>query len=389
MNSKSFRTLLILLLLSISNCYAGDFKIRPTARALFDVGGFIPAQPEFKAGVALPDVRLGALMNFDKFEARVDIGYQSYKFVPADIYLQYHINDHSIVKGGFFVHQYGIQSATGASTKIGMEAPVAQNAFGYGRLPGAMYVYQNGKILSASSLFAQNTAAFKFANELGQTGFGAMTRFVWHPDTTSGNIFHIGVSAAMQSANFSGDSKNAVCTFRSTFPTKISDVTCVSASVDQVSSIFRISPEILWSKGRVAVEGEGYFLNAARKDGLPSFRGYGAYMQTRILLNKNAKYKYSPWIGYVATPGAKSWELVAGYSYADLNCNDITAANPEATPIKGGRVNSASLTLNYYIHKYVTARLNYNYTRRTGYTADPAHPSLHTNIIQARIQFLF
>jgi phosphate-selective porin OprO/OprP len=354
------------------------FKVSPTGRALFDAAAYLPQDDDFKPGVAVPDVRLGAKATFGDFEARADVSYRFGKLYPADIYLQWNINDKSFLKGGFFVHQFGLQSATGASDKISMEEPIAQTAFGENRLLGAMYVYRNKAIHFAGSLYAQSDAMTKHANELGRTGVGALARFAWHPMTESGNIFQIGTSALIQTAAFNGDTGNPVSVFKAQFPTKVSDVNCISASVDHVKSIFKISPEVLWSKGRVAAEGQFYYLNTARKDGLGSFDGLGCYVMTRVLLNRGAKYSYSPWTGYLAIPSAKSLELVAGYSYADLNDSGVG--------IFGGKANSASLTFNYYIHKYVTWRVNYSYTNRP---EAPGLPARHANIFQTRIQFLF
>lgn len=370
----------MLLLTAVITAYshAADFKIRPTGRALFDAAAYASPDTNFVAGVGAPDIRLGALMNFDKFEARVDIGYIGYRFIPTDIYLKYKFDDHHQLEVGYFVHQFGLQFATGASSKIGMEEPIAQSAFGEPRMPGIMYEYTDKNFLVAPSIFAQSSAVFAYSDVLGRTGVGAMARFVWHPRTADGDIFQLGVTPLMQTAEFAGDAKNGYAAFKSRYPTKVANVNCLNASIDSVRSIFKITPEILWSHGRWAAEGQFYFLNVDRKGTLPSFHGMGGYVQTRTLLNRNARYSYSPLIGYLATPGAGSWEIVCGYSYVDLS--DIAAG------IHGGRANSASFTLNYYIHKYVTARLNYNYTRRS---AEGAIPSQHVNIFQTRIQFMF
>lgn len=357
---------------------AADFKITPTARALFDAAAYLPQDSDFRAGVAVPDVRLGAKATFGSFEARADVSYRFGKLYPADIYLQWNINADSRLKGGFFVHQFGLQSATGASDKIGMEEPIAQSAFGESRLLGAMYLLKSDRFHFAGSLYAQSEAMTKHANELGRTGVGALARFAWHPLTASGNIFQIGASALIQSAAFNGDTGNPVSTFKASFPTKVSSVGCLSAKVDHVRSILKVTPEILWSRGRVAAEGQFYFLNTDRRDGLRAFRGYGGYVTTRILLNRNARYSYNPWTGYLAIPAPHTWEIVAGYSGADLN--DSHAG------IYGGSANSASVTLNYYIHKYITWRVNYSYTDRPH---APGLPSRHVNIFQTRIQFLF
>lgn len=355
------------------------FKITPTARALFDAAAYLPQDSLFKPGVAVPDVRVGVKANFGNFEARADISYRFGKLYPADIYLQWNINESSRLKGGYFIHQFGLQSATGAASKISMEEPIAQTALGESsRLLGAMYVYQNPRLLFAGSLYAQTEAMTKHADELGRTGVGALARFLWHPLVSEGNIFHIGTSALIQTASFNGDTRNPVSAFKVSFPTKVSSVSCLNAQVDHVRSVFKVAPEALWSHGRFAAEAQFFYLNVARKDGFSSFQGLGCYALGRVLLNRGAHYSYSPWIGYLATPAPRSWELVAGYSYADLN--------DSGADVYGGKANSATLTMNYYLNKYITWRVNYSYTDRP---AAPGLPSRHANIFQTRIQFLF
>lgn len=357
---------------------AKSFRIMPTGRAMFDAAAYTPEGDGFKAGVALAEARLGAKADFGDFEARVDISYKFGKFSPADIFLQWNIDANSFLKGGYFIHQFGLQSGTGAAAKISMEEPIAQSALGESRMPGAMYVWHNPKLHFAGSLFAQSSAFTKHADELGRTGFGAMARFAWHPVAETGNIFQIGISALMQTATFDGDTKNPVSTFKANFPTRVCDTRCLSAEVDHVKSIFKASPEVLWAKGRVAAEGQYYFMNAARRDGLPSFKGMGAYVLARVLLNRHAAYSYSAAPACIATPASGTWEIVGGFSWADLNDDHAS--------IYGGNASNFSLTLNYYIHKYITWRVNYSYTSRGEAGSLPAR---HLNIFQTRIQFLF
>ncbi len=356
-----------------------NFKITPTARALFDAAAYLPEDSLFKPGVAVPDVRVGVKATFGSFEARADISYRFGKLYPADIYLQWNINESSRLKGGYFIHQFGLQSATGAASKISMEEPMAQTALGESsRLLGAMYLYENPRVLFAGSAYAQTEAMTRHANELGRTGVGALARFLWHPLTSEGLIFHIGTSALIQTASFGGDTDNPVSTFKASFPTKVSSVSCVKAEVDHVRSVFKVAPEALWGHGRFAAEAQFFFLNVARKEGLGSFQGLGCYALGRVLLNRGARYSYSPWVGYLATPAPRSWEIAAGYSYTDLN--------DSGAGVYGGKANSATLTMNYYINRYITWRVNYSYTDRP---AAPGLPSRHANIFQTRIQFLF
>lgn len=373
---------LFLLFATAGNANAAEvhkFTLRPTGRALFDAAAYAPTDSLFAAGVCCPDVRLGAQANFDSFEARADISMRFGKFYPADIYLQWNINESSFLKGGYFVHQFGLQSATGASHKIGMEEPIAQTAFGENRLLGAMYVYHNPRLHFAGSLFGQSAAMTEHSNTLGRCGVGALARFAWHPKAETGNVTQIGVSALAQTPNYSGSKEHPNQIITVPFPTKVSAVTCLSANVTDVNSIFKLSPEFLISRGRWAAEGQFYYLGVPRKGTLKSYNSCGAYIQGRILLGRsNANYGYSADTGYLTFPAPGQWELVAGWSYADLNCS--------AAGVRGSHANSASLTLNYYLNKYITWRVNYNYTRRS---ASAALPALGVNIFQTRIQFVF
>jgi len=69
---------------------------------------------------------------------------------------------------------------------------------------------------------------------------------------------------------------------------------------------------------------------------------------------------------------------VLGYNYTD--------GNDSKAGIYGGRVNDASMTLTYYINKYMLARLRYSYTDLKNCAGVPDR---HVNIIQARLQFKF
>lgn len=356
----------------------GDFKISPTGRALFDMAAYAPSDSLFRPGVAIPDVRLGAKATFDSFEARADVSYRFGKLYLSDVYLQWNINSQSFLKGGFFVHQFGLQFATGASHKISMEEPIAQTAFGEVRFLGAMYVWHDSRFHFAGSLFAQPEASVLHANELGNTGVGAIARFVWHPTTIPGNIFQIGVSGLGRTPNFSGDRENPISRFSANFPTRVNSVPLLKASVDSVSSIFKVTPELIWVKDRFGVESQFYYLYTARRHHLPAFQGYGAYVMARVLLNREARYSYSIPSASLATPPAKSWELVAGYSW--VNLNDSGAG------IYGSMANSVSLTMNYYLNKYITWRVNYTYANRI---EEPGLPARHANIFQTRIQFVF
>ena len=80
----------------------------------------------------------------------------------------------------------------------------------------------------------------------------------------------------------------------------------------------------------------------------------------------------------LATPKKGSLECVLSYNYTSLT--DASAG------IYGGRLNDLSCTFNYYINKYMIARLHYSYT----HTWDRAGVgSMTLNGFMARLQIIF
>ena len=141
--------------------------------------------------------------------------------------------------------------------------------------------------------------------------------------------------------------------------------------------MFKLTPELLVAKGRVALEGQYYYMNVNRKNGLASYKASGVYGLLRGVLI-GGDYGYSHADAGLATPAPKTLEVVAGYNYTDATCGKAG--------IYGGRTNDASITLNYYINKYMIARLRYSYTNVEG---SDVMRDRHVNTIQARIQFKF
>ena len=80
----------------------------------------------------------------------------------------------------------------------------------------------------------------------------------------------------------------------------------------------------------------------------------------------------------LSTPKKGALECVLNYNYTTLT--DASAG------VYGGRMNDLSFTFNYYINKYMIARLHYSYTHTWG-RADA--PSMSVNGFMARLQVIF
>jgi len=360
-------------------------QVRPAGRALLDGAAYTSNEKElFPAGVAIPDVRLGARASYGKWNALVDLGFAYGKISMKDIYIQHNFNDCNLLRVGYFIHQFGLQSATSSSMKISMEEPMVQSAIGNPRLFGLMYVYDNAPFFATASLYAESKALTFNSTQMRKTGYGGISRLAWRPlrgeAGGQGNIAQAGISFQAGSPQFNGDPDepdNHVYSVVSCFPTQVAQVQAVGAQVHDVNSMFKFTPEILAAHGPLAVEAQYYYMQLHRRLDLPAYRAWGAYGMLRCLAT-GGDYRYSHGDAALATPAPKSLEFVLGYNY--VNTTDSKAS------IRGGRASDLSLTANWYINKYIIWRLRAAYTYRFDRAGEP---DINLGALQTRFQILF
>lgn len=362
------------------------FSITPTGRVLFDGALYSPDDDGFADGVAMPDIRMGVKASYGKWSAKIDIGYAFKKLGFKDVYMQYTFNNENLLRLGYFVHQFGLNAATSSSMKPAMEAPGSDNFFAAtGRNMGLMYVLDKPSVFLGVSAFAAGNCMDNNANALGKISVGALNRLVWRPWHDTGLIGQIGISLWYQSAMHNKVTADDGTThagpgyfdYSATFPTRVCSTPMLQAKVENAKGVFKLSPELVFAAGRVAVEGQYYYMNVSRDGGRPAYTAQGGYALLRgILIGKS--YGYSHADAGLATPDPKSLEMVLGYNRVDATCSKAE--------ILGGISNDYSVTLNYYINKYMVARLRYSYTN---VSQSCAQRNRHVNIVQARIQFKF
>ena len=102
---------------------APKFSVKPTGRILMDgavyMGGNGNIQEDedtrFVDGVAIPDLRLGVKASYGKWKAKVDVGFGYGKVGLKDTYLEYDFNPSNLLRVGYFVPQWGLNSETSSS----------------------------------------------------------------------------------------------------------------------------------------------------------------------------------------------------------------------------------------------------------------------------------
>lgn len=385
---KRFLSLLLLVIFTTTVLAQEEpkFKVVPNGRVLID--GALYASPQkylFKDGMAIPEARLGAKMTYGKWNSWIDVGFAYGKIGLRNMWIQYDFNEKNSLRVGNFLQPFGYQAPTTANNKSTFEQPLVSALYTPGLQLGLMYTFCNPSFYSASAFHVESSALTNVMNYpmCNQQGYSLLTRFVWR-EKNSGIDGKPIISAGL-SLGFSTPDRHLVndedihdgFTNSASFPTKVSNVTALSAVVGNARNRFKLSPELLLGYKRLALESQYFFQTISRRQGLPSFNSQGAYVTLRGILI-GGDYSYDSSIAHLVNPKKNALELVADYNYATLS-------DPKSG-VFGGRANSFNCTLNYYFNAYITARLNYSFTHV--WDREDSEP-MTQNAFQLRLMVLF
>lgn len=362
-----------------ANAQENKLVVKPSGRILMDAA-FLNStnkavDEQCVDGVNVPDIRIGMKVSYGKWEGKADIGYARGSVSPKDIFIQYNFNKENFLRGGYFVHQFGYQSATSSSFKVSMEEPETHSAFGVGgRLVGLMYEHSDNKFMGTGSVYTDAQSFKKQTNQTGYQGTGLLTRLVYHPLIEKGNLFHVGIGLNYELAAENRSNME----FKAPYPVRVAGINAIGAKITDAKNDFKFSGEVMAAKGHVGIEGQYIFMNVDRKGDAKSYNAWGAYGNLRFLLNN--EYEYVKNDAGIATPAPKSWELVAAYNYTDMN--DAKAG------FHGGKLSDWALTMNYYINKYMIWRVS-GHIVRAGESDYSGFNKNTFRVIETRIQFKF
>ena len=362
-----------------ANAQENKLVVKPSGRILMDAAFLSSSNKAVDEqcvdGVNVPDIRIGMKVSYGKWEGKADIGYARGSVSPKDIFIQYNFNKQNFLRGGYFVHQFGYQSATSSSFKVSMEEPETHSAFGVGgRLVGLMYEHSDNKFMGTGSIYTDAQSFKKQTNHTGYQGSGFLTRLVYHPLIEKGNLFHVGIGLNYELAAENRSNME----FKAPYPVRVAGINAIGAKITDAKSDFKFSGELMAAKGHVGIEGQYIFMNVDRKGDAKSYNAWGAYGNLRFLLNN--EYEYVKNDAGIATPAPKSWELVAAYNYTDMN--DAKAG------FHGGKLSDWALTMNYYINKYMIWRVS-GHIVRAGESDYSGFNKNTFRVIETRLQFKF
>lgn len=339
-----------------------------------------PQKDAFGDGAAIPEVRLGGLLSYQKWGVKIEVGTAYNKVALRDLYFQYTFSDKNLIRLGAQTQHFGYLNSTAACMKVTMIEPMPNSVFNAGQIIGLQYFHTGSHFFGVGSAYVEPDATGLVIGEGGMhmMGYGLRSRLAWHPWSEDGKMLQIGISGDFSSPqNDKSAGTHESFSYSANFPTKVAQVKAIGATVHDAMNRWQFTPELMASYGRMALESQYFFSRVNRRHDLPAFTGYGAYVTLRGLAIGKA-YSYSYAMGGIATPVPKSLELVADYNY--------TCLSDRSSGIYGGRSSDLSLTANYYINRWMVARLRYGYTWIHDRAA--AGPD-RLGALQARLQIIF
>lgn len=356
-------------------------EIKPAGRILMDAGVFHASQQDnqLNDGVAIPDVRAGFKAKYGQWAAKVDLGFAYGKVSLKDVIMDYSLSKRNLIRAGYFIHQYGLQSSTSSSFKISMEEPRSNQALNNSRMLGVMFEHSAPQYLATVSFFTETDAMKMTSDKLGNQGTGVMSRLLYRPFTQQGKIFHVGISGAYEAPRYNSDASltHSSYVLRSTMTTRIADITASQATVSHAKALYKFTPELTAAVGRFGIETQYFYTKVAREHDFKDYTAQGAYATLRGIVSGD-DYKYNYWDGGIDTPSPKSAEVVLAYDYLDLS--DGKAG------IRGGRSSDWSATFNYYLNKYMIWRVRASYTRLTN---RQGFENNNVSMLETRLQVKF
>lgn len=342
------------------------FEWRLMGRVFFDAGAFFNDKTDLGNGVQINDLRLGTQIRFlQHWHVKMELGYGDEKVSIKDVYINYKTGDHNI-RLGYYHEPFGIDRIGSTNFKF-IETASADKTFGSNRKLGICYLYNQTYFNFMGGVFSDGNPGK--ANQLNQ-GYTVSTKFIGRPVVGNGKLLHLAVAPRFSSHGDQIEFKGGV-------PTSLlsgADNRFVFADVTQAINQWKMEVEVIGIYRKWYLEGH-YLMAHVNRAGVPNYNGQGGYVQGGYMI-LGEKQNYNPVTGMVANPVPKSLEILCRYNRTNLDDAGIV----------GGKISDVSVGMNYFVNRYIAARLNYVHVMTSHYAPGGADDF---DLIQGRIQFSF
>lgn len=411
----------------------GKYSFRVGARVDIDGSLYVDDWTDRGSGAKFSTARLRVLSKLgDKFDFKFDVDFMSKTFLK-DVYLRWHATNNSFLRIGNFAEAFSAENIQSTMDYPFITKSATVQALGTGRALGISYRYYHPYFWGEAGIYSQKLATETLA---GDMGYAVSARLLGRYTSEDFNI-HAGGSFNYRKPNANGissgsDDYNRSVTLSSNLESAIDNTNFLSATVNNAKNQLKWGAEILANYKNVYVKGEyiGTHINRERdwnymftsslgsllSTFFPTLTAYQALMGKDMpanfygytveagVLAIGGDYKYNSVDALMRRPKGKSLEFVVRYNHTDLN--DIQsgsifynggfysswlhqAYSVKNQSIAGGKVDSFTLGVNYYITHNVVTRFDYCY-QHLNKQYDAAYmydKNLHS--FQARVAFEF
>lgn len=387
-------------------------KFTVGGRLFTDVAYYHSEYNPLRSGAAITDARIRTSLKYKQFYFYADFDFSKGVFKQKNIFAQWNFREDSrgiqSVKAGYFNEPSTMAYNTSLYNYHFISRPAVVNALAPVRALGIAYKFFNQYFMADQGVFAEN----KYNDQLrGFQGVSLSGRWVYRVFNDDYMTLHIGFGLRYSRINtgtvVGDDAFKTNVTLESTMETYVDATTrFLHAEVPWAKNILNLSPELMFKMDKFFVRGE-YLYKRLYKDRpdyelftnqlggvwswttleswkagnpLRSSKFDGGYVEAGFLVMGD-RYTYNDEYSLLNGMNEKnSLEIVARYSI--VNLNDINKGDffligkqvfypggvvadypPVSTSIGGGKMQSATLGINYTLNQYIKVMGEYQYCR--------------------------
>jgi phosphate-selective porin OprO/OprP len=356
---------------------------------------------DLSSDTSISDIRFGTTARWGKWLTKINVGFGNEEVCIKDAFLKYFQKENSVFTIGNFIEPFGLEATASSKELRFITASNTTQAFGIGRAIGVGYSYFTDKFYGSTGLFAGSVDN----NHKGDQGFSTSTKLAYTPIVNDNLTWQLGASFSYRKpeANGFSDGLNDDDYNREVLLTAGPEDLFLNAEIVGAQSEVKFNFQtLLLAKSflfqseytRSKVTRDEDYISDLMKDGplyyvtyvwptspddYPSWYGeltdittQAYYMQAGFLLGD--QYSYNSSTAYINRPKPGSYEFFIRYDNTNLNDIDGTYFNGAYgaedfaaaltgvgnKSIAGGKAETYSAAVNYYVNNHIMFRLNYS-----------------------------
>jgi phosphate-selective porin OprO/OprP len=370
-------------------------------RMYMDGVHFFDDVTDLSSDATISDVRLGTTVEWDKWYAVIGVSFGHLTSGVKDAYLRYSHKPNSAFTIGNFFEPFGIEAASSSKDLRFIQSSNTTQALGIGRSVGIGYTYFTDKLYVSTGLFAGSLDNY----EKGDQGGATTTKLAYTPIVKDNLTWQVGASFTYRkaapngfSSDFNDDDYNREVLLRAGPDELFLNADIIGAQNETkfniqtlvIAKSFFLQGEYI--RGKVTRDED--YVSQLMKDGplwyvdyawpiapvdYPDWYGEmrdvtteSYYIEAGFLLG--GEYSYNSQTAYIYRPKSGTCEFLIRYENTNLNDIDGTYFNGAFGPadldaalggagnksIAGGKSETFSAAVNYYLTKNIMFRLNYS-----------------------------